>query len=60
MQPNDELIAIPASLLRLILFGKPSPRNTPDHPEYNPSLDEDWYPKRWSDPKYLGDGPYRP
>lgn len=24
------------------------------------SLDMDGYPKRWSDPKYLGDGPYGP
>lgn len=34
--------------------------NVPEHTNFDSERDEDGWPKRWSDPTYLGDGPYGP
>lgn len=33
-------------------------KNTIAHIGFDPTLDEDGYPAKWSDPTYLGDGPW--
>lgn len=52
--PDAATIAVPVDFLRLLVLGPEK------KPVTDPKLDEDGWPKRWSDPTYLGDGPYGP
>jgi hypothetical protein len=55
---DADTVTVPVWLLRLLIFGPEPEKNTPDHPRHDPERDENWEPKRWSDPTYLGDGPW--